>query len=302
MSFPSASKDSDAAFLVVTGVDRPVSECTPANDYEGCIVQRRLIHYVKHTPLNLPITMWLVCKNVKCNVDSTCARTGKCVSARIEDPEACAGGDCYPEGDKPPAPGDEAGATDGPTEDGPTEDGPIGDGGPGDAKPDSITDANKPDAVVIPPLPPGNNLFCPPLEAGCAPAGVCCYSRTGSGGMCGPPACNGEQITMHCSRKADCPGAGEFCCGALGAVADPIQVELAQQPGKPANQLVQTPVPVGSGLVSTSCAATCPSTTTGRWVCVVGEGGNCPAGLTCQNDPSAFYQPSAFGTLLAAVA
>src|SRR4051812_13972515 len=42
VSTPSDSKDVDAAFLVALGVDRPVSECTADNHFQGCIVQRRL--------------------------------------------------------------------------------------------------------------------------------------------------------------------------------------------------------------------------------------------------------------------
>ena len=103
------------AFLVVMGIDVPDSECTAANAFKGCIVQRRSLSYVAHTPLDLPIAMLLICKDKVCDVNSTCARSGKCVPAEVRDPERCSTSECYPDGDGPaPKPGEDGGAADGP--------------------------------------------------------------------------------------------------------------------------------------------------------------------------------------------
>ena len=291
VSTPSGSKDTDAAFLVVLGVDRPVSECTPANKFDGCIVQRRLIHYVKHTPLNLPITMWLVCKDVKCDSQSTCARSGKCVSARIEDPEDCARAGCFPRGDEPPAPGEDGG---------PIGEAGLGEAGLGDAdaseggpidagKDSSINDA----AIDGPPTAlPGQlqgQLYCPPVPSSCPPQDLCCFtSLTGQGSCSNTGNCPSDDAAMKCTvAEKDCTTGGEFCCGVIAAgtvVVPGLPSVNAASFGTPsANGAKQFQVGSGEQLTSTSCQPMCPL---GPWICFTPA--DCPPTTTCLQDTNVF--------------
>ncbi len=54
----------------------------------GCIVQRRQLRFVPHTPLTLPITMAASCIDVPCDQETTC-RSGSCVPRELPDPEGC---------------------------------------------------------------------------------------------------------------------------------------------------------------------------------------------------------------------
>lgn len=204
VSTPKGDKDSAAAFVIVQGIDRPASECAAAG-FKGCIVARRILRYLAHTPLHLPVAMRLVCKDVACDEFQTCAKSGKCVSAEIPDPESCPNGVCVPPGD----------------EDGP--DAPT-DGGPGDASGDtsSDVDGSKTDGAPTdsgtdaPPPPPPGTLYCPPT-GGCATGTKCCWKRQSaiSQGVCIPDAqpCPGAaaDVPMQCNRKSDCSGA-QYCC------------------------------------------------------------------------------------------
>jgi hypothetical protein len=260
---PNDSKDTGASFLIAMGVDRPVNECTPQNHYKGCVVQRRSIRYVKHKPINLPVKMWLVCKDVECDKDSTCARNGKCVPANIVDAEACASGDCYPTGDSPDVPPAEAGAETGP---GKGDGGPITDGGP-------LKDADADAPFVVPPPPEAGTLFCPPVMAGCSSGNACCWSRAGLGGRCDMP-CLAPEIMLSCDRKSDCT-LGDYCCGfvadsigngVLASYRPPSQnfADSGISPdGGPGTRTLQSAScgPLGGGLCSTVICTTnadCP--------------------------------------------
>jgi hypothetical protein len=112
---PESSNDADVGFRVVLGVDVDSSACTADNGYKGCIVQRRQVRYLPHTPIQLPFDMLRVCKGVPCDEQSTCASSGVCIPSRIPDPEECVPPKrCYPPGDPGGSPPDggamEAGA------------------------------------------------------------------------------------------------------------------------------------------------------------------------------------------------
>lgn len=286
---PSGDKDSNVAFVVVQGVDRPAEECA-ANGYKGCIVQRRSVSYQPHTPLTIPIAMRLICKDVACDEFTTCARSGKCVPAALNAVEKCETGDCWPEGDGPdntdvdPDSGgatdaattsdgpriDGAVTTDGSTADGSTADGPTADGstsGDGAAGGDATTDAPAP-----------GPLFCPPVQGGCAAANACCWSRTGSQGRCAPEnECVADELPMRCNGKSDCP-ASEHCCGYF---------LLMEPPGPPEYEMIRT-----------ECAAF-PSGKC-HWVCRTD--GDCPdVGMTCDKTAGYFTPSGVFGTCLATV-
>ena len=226
---PAGSKDSNAAFVVVLGVDRPASECNAANRFKGCIVQRRSLRYRPHRPIRLPVEMLLVCKDVACDANSTCARTGKCVPAAIDDPSACGAVGCFPVGDGPsptvpgngPPGGDggpmnadgESGADGSTSPDGGGEAGPdAGDGG-GDAG--DAGDGGDGGRVEAGAPPPVGRLYGPPVSAGCDPGDTCCWNNTaGNGGFCGPMCPPKAVVPMKCSRIADCQ-VGERCCGTV---------------------------------------------------------------------------------------
>ena len=122
---PEGDRDADVAFRVVMGVDVPVEECTPEKRNKGCIEQKRLVSYVEHTPIELPIDMLLICLGVYCDPASTCAANGKCVPARVN-PE-----DCKPPKRCIPGENGEVGVDGSVGEDGSvTEDGGISSDGP----------------------------------------------------------------------------------------------------------------------------------------------------------------------------
>jgi len=99
-ALPTGDKDAPIEIRVVMGIAKDPTLCTDESP-QGCIVSRRLLRYVKHTTLRLPITLYLNCQGVRCDADSTCNVAGQCVSARI-DPNACASAQgCVLEGDPP---------------------------------------------------------------------------------------------------------------------------------------------------------------------------------------------------------
>lgn len=87
---PSGAKDETVRLAVVAGVTRRLDECA-ANQYDGCIVARRKLRFVPHTPLDLPVRLSLACVGVRCGDEQTCVE-GKCVTADVDDPSFCTGG------------------------------------------------------------------------------------------------------------------------------------------------------------------------------------------------------------------
>jgi hypothetical protein len=78
----------DVAVRVTADVDGE-SPCTSADGYAGCIVARRLLRFVPHTSLTLPINLTADCVGVKCDPASTCF-DGKCFKATIDNASDCA--------------------------------------------------------------------------------------------------------------------------------------------------------------------------------------------------------------------
>ncbi|MBI3202397.1 MAG: LamG domain-containing protein [Myxococcales bacterium] len=86
---PSGDDHAEVALLAVMTVDQAqVSTCDPLTPGPKCVVARRALRYVPHTPLTLPIELSTSCLGVKCQPDETCFK-GLCVSAKIPDPEQC---------------------------------------------------------------------------------------------------------------------------------------------------------------------------------------------------------------------
>jgi len=279
-------KDGRAVFVITMGVDVPVSECTAAKGYKGCIVQRRSLRYVKHTPLTLPIAMLLLCKDTVCDVNSTCARSGKCVPSEITDPSSCASGDCYPEGDEPPPKPGEDGGPDGPRPpddgsltDGNPNDGSPGDGSPGDGSPgDGSPGDGGLDGTVVTDSgpPPLGRLYCPPVVLGCMLGDNCCWDKKGLGGVCAggagvpcPPARN--LIPMKCNQKPDCL-VTDHCCATV------VSVDNGRG--------------VTRDVLSTQCQMVGGPACLGPWICL--QNSDCPTG-TCDKNTTLFQPPGVYG-------
>jgi hypothetical protein len=73
---PDASGDSAAfAIRVVSAVGKlNAADCSDADGYAGCIVARRELSFVPHTPLTLPIEMRADCIGVGCTSGETCVQ------------------------------------------------------------------------------------------------------------------------------------------------------------------------------------------------------------------------------------
>ena len=85
-----ASKESALTVRVAMGLrGKRAAECTDDGDLKGCIIARRKLAFVPHTPLKVPVVLYLACEGVKCTADTTCSYLGQCVPAQV-DPAACA--------------------------------------------------------------------------------------------------------------------------------------------------------------------------------------------------------------------
>jgi hypothetical protein len=85
---PSGANDSDVAFRVTTGVDKPAEECKGAGG-QGCIVARRALRFLPHTRLDVPVAMRGSCEGIVCVDPATTCVVGACVPATIPDPSTC---------------------------------------------------------------------------------------------------------------------------------------------------------------------------------------------------------------------
>ena len=81
---PSGAKNDPLTITVVTAFGKAASACDPNGD-PACIVARRKLRYVRHTPLDLPIDMRAACLGKVCDADSTC-ELGVCVAANVDNP------------------------------------------------------------------------------------------------------------------------------------------------------------------------------------------------------------------------
>jgi hypothetical protein len=229
---PSSANDATFAVRIVSGVDTPVGDCvSPA--YTGCIVERRELAFVPHTPLTLPIPMDLDCLNVSCQEHQTC-RQGGCVSAVVPDPGmTCTtgmgcGADHLPllEGGSQ-SPSD--GSADTSQDEGPGTDGTLADVTVADM---TAPDAGQSDGSGQPDgTPPGDgsplgscvsaatsSLSC--SGAPCPGGEVCCVGNPPGGPVteaCSAPgACNYDvdgstSSSLICRNVGECP-VGDVCC------------------------------------------------------------------------------------------
>jgi hypothetical protein len=91
---PSGDRDEEVSIRVVTGVGKTPEACVADGFKGGCIVARRTIRYLPHTPLEMPIEMDVDCLDIPCGATETCYK-GECVSPKL-DPTKCEQGDCRP--------------------------------------------------------------------------------------------------------------------------------------------------------------------------------------------------------------
>lgn len=96
---PSGERNGRIAIRAVLGVDIPADQCTPDNQYSGCIVVRRELAFVPHQTLVVPIAFYAVCRNVACTGTSTCKGPEGCVDSSADltpttNPECKSAADC----------------------------------------------------------------------------------------------------------------------------------------------------------------------------------------------------------------
>ncbi len=92
---PAASLDQGVGIRVVAGFRGSVDQCRPPYGPK-CIVARRALRYIPHTPLTLPIQLSATCAGIPCEANFTCDN-GRCVPAKV-DGNKCVGNatDCQP--------------------------------------------------------------------------------------------------------------------------------------------------------------------------------------------------------------
>jgi hypothetical protein len=254
---PSQGRSDAFAVRVVSGVGRQAHDCAPggqAPDYTNCIVARRELTFVPHTPLTLPIVMRKDCENRACAAQETCV-DGECVSFVIRTPNRCAGGggcsesvlldggavagsDASPPFDGPAsdvpiadAPGVDVPAVDAPVVDARLLDGLAADGSMPDgplvdaARADSAaTDATMTDGAVVDAAvmdaaaTDAVAVDAPPQETGSpTDAGVlgkCVGVGTSTGVACGGSTCPSGDV---CCVTQPSTGSPTFACSALAS-------------------------------------------------------------------------------------
>lgn len=106
-------RGAEVAVRIVTGLGHAAQDCVDNKFKGGCVVARRIIRFLPHTPLTAHVTMAAACRDNPCDPTSTCEK-GVCVSAIAK----CGGGECAlgtSEGTDAGAPAGEAGTTTPPT-------------------------------------------------------------------------------------------------------------------------------------------------------------------------------------------
>ncbi len=90
VSVPSDGRRDTVALKIVMGLGRPAEDCVPPYG-PGCIVSRRALRYIPHTPLKVTVTLQASCEGIACGETETCWN-GDCVDATHADPDRCAAG------------------------------------------------------------------------------------------------------------------------------------------------------------------------------------------------------------------
>jgi hypothetical protein len=85
---PDEDNGEEFGLRVVAGMTMSAEDCVANGYVGGCVVSRRVLSFVPHDHLYLPIRLEASCIDVPCNATQTC-RSGSCVSATIPDSQAC---------------------------------------------------------------------------------------------------------------------------------------------------------------------------------------------------------------------
>lgn len=83
---PSGARDDLVSIEVTAGLGKSPAACVHADP--KCIVARRAVRYIEHTPLTLPIALDLSCAGVACDDPTTTCVAGACVPSTVECPTA----------------------------------------------------------------------------------------------------------------------------------------------------------------------------------------------------------------------
>jgi len=198
---PSGDKDEEVTIRVVTGVGKSPEACVNDGFKGGCIVARRTMRYLPHTPLNLPIEMNVDCLDIPCEATETCFK-GQCVSPKI-DPVKCDLGACRPTA------GD-GGAPDGDVDAGVDAEPDVS----VDAAPDASPDAGSDASDASPDVAPDVNVSCTAPMAECdGDLSVQCETDTSSDGKncgaCGHDCLGGTCTAGECGAVAVLTGTGK---------------------------------------------------------------------------------------------
>ncbi len=189
---PSGDRGAEIAIEIVAGLGREACAVrTPGASLAGCVVARRRLRFVAHTPLLLPIELRQDCAGVRCEPEYTCL-AGGCVSAACVDP-ACSNLAPPPGTPTPPPPGSLTDAR--------------ADVGGRDGASDGDATTTRVDAGPCGPFTAG--IDCPPSGPCAAQAEQCCNGACSpSGDGCTLKPVN---VSLKCDETADCP-AGTVCC------------------------------------------------------------------------------------------
>ncbi len=85
---PAGSKTEAVDIKIVGGVNRDPATCLAPAYGTGCIVARRSLAFIPHTPLTLDVLLSVDCNGVVCAADETCV-AGACTSSAVENPSTC---------------------------------------------------------------------------------------------------------------------------------------------------------------------------------------------------------------------
>jgi hypothetical protein len=85
---PGGAKNESVDIKIIGGVNRDPTLCTAPNYGTGCIVARRSLQFIPHTPLVLDVELTQACDGVVCSPDETCVQ-GSCTSSEVSDPTSC---------------------------------------------------------------------------------------------------------------------------------------------------------------------------------------------------------------------
>ena len=90
---PSGASNAEVAARIVVGVGKSAEQCIVDGFVGGCIVARRALRFIPHTPLTVAVALEKACLDNPCAPTQTCSR-GACIDAHAQDCQgsACDGG------------------------------------------------------------------------------------------------------------------------------------------------------------------------------------------------------------------